>query len=78
MASRSFKVQGETLRINSVVRVRGLGDFQRAQRQWIEEALKGEPAVRDDHWSEAIAVGSLGFVESVSVGRTPPSRRIDD
>jgi hypothetical protein len=39
---------------------------------------KGEPGVRDDRWSEAIAVGSLGFVESVSVGRTPPSQRIDD
>jgi putative transposase len=42
-----------------------LADFQRAQRQWIEEALEGEPAVRDDRWSEAIAVGSLAFVERV-------------
>jgi putative transposase len=42
-----------------------LADFQRAQRQWIEEALEGAPAVRDDHWSEAIAVGSLAFVETV-------------
>jgi hypothetical protein len=33
--------------------------------------------VRDDRRSEAIAVGSLVFVESVSVGRTP-SLRIDD
>jgi len=40
-------------------------DFQRAQRQWIEEALEGAPAVRDDRWSEAIAVGSLTFVETV-------------
>ena len=24
-----------------------------------------EPAVRDDRWSEAIAVGSLAFVETV-------------
>ena len=39
-----------------------LADFQRAQRQWIEEALEGAPAVRDDRWSEAIAVGSLAFV----------------
>src|SRR5207302_9245708 len=42
-----------------------LADFQRAQRQWIEEALEGAPAVRDDRWSEAIAVGSLAFVETV-------------
>jgi REP-associated tyrosine transposase len=42
-----------------------LADFQRAQRQWIEEAREGEPAVRDDRWSEAIAVGSLAFVERI-------------
>ena len=42
-----------------------LGDFQRAQRQWIEQALEGAPAVRDDRWSEAIAVGSLAFIETV-------------
>jgi putative transposase len=42
-----------------------LADFQRAQRQWIEEALEGAPTARDDRWSEAIAVGSLGFVETV-------------
>jgi len=42
-----------------------LADFQRAQRQWIEEALGGTPAVRDDRWSEAIAVGSLAFIETV-------------
>jgi putative transposase len=41
-----------------------LADFQRAQRQWIEEALEGAP-VRDDRWSEAIAVGSLAFVDRV-------------
>jgi putative transposase len=42
-----------------------LANFQRAQRQWIETALEGAPAVRDDRWSEAIAVGSLAFVETV-------------
>ena len=42
-----------------------LADFQRAQRHWIEEALEGAPAVCDDRWSEAIAVGSLAFVETV-------------
>jgi putative transposase len=42
-----------------------LGDFQRAHRQWVDEALEGEPAARDDRWSEAIAVGSLAFVETV-------------
>jgi hypothetical protein len=41
------------------------GDFQSAHRQWVEQALENGLAVRDDRWSEAIAVGSLAFVESV-------------
>ncbi len=40
-------------------------DFQHAHRQWAEEALQGELAVRDARWSEAIAVGSLAFAEKV-------------
>lgn len=46
----------------------GFGDlenFQRAHGGWIEQALSGERGGRDDRWSEAIAVGGLGFVESV-------------
>ena len=39
--------------------------FQRAHRQWVEQALEVGRTLRDDRWSEAIAVGSLGFVESV-------------
>ncbi len=42
-----------------------VGDFQRAHRQWVQEALAGERAVRDDRWSDALAVGSLAFVEKV-------------
>ncbi len=40
-------------------------DFQRAHRQWVEQGLENGFAVRDARWSEAIAVGSLTFVESV-------------
>ncbi len=40
-------------------------DFQQAHRQWVEEALTGEMAVRDDRWSRAIAVGNLAFVDKV-------------
>jgi putative transposase len=39
--------------------------LQQAHRQWVEEALQGELAVRDARWSEAIAVGSLAFVERI-------------
>jgi hypothetical protein len=36
-----------------------------AHRQWVEIALRDELAVRDARWSEAVAVGSLAFVEKV-------------
>jgi REP-associated tyrosine transposase len=42
-----------------------LRDFQRAHYQWVEQALANGCAPRDDRWSEAIAVGSLPFVERV-------------
>lgn len=42
-----------------------LRDFQRAHRQWVEQGLESGFAVRDDRWSEAIAVGSMAFVENV-------------
>lgn len=40
-------------------------DFQRAHRQWIAEALARDGRGRDEQWSEAIAVGSLAFVEKM-------------
>ena len=40
-------------------------DRLHAQRQWIEITLRDELAVRDARWSEAVAVGSLAFVEKV-------------
>jgi hypothetical protein len=42
-----------------------LRDFQRAHRQWVEQALGNSCSPRDDRWSEAIAVGSLAFVERI-------------
>jgi putative transposase len=43
----------------------GVADFRQAHQQWVEEALQGELAMRDARWSEALAVGSLAFVEKV-------------
>jgi hypothetical protein len=40
-------------------------DFQRAHRQWIEQGLETGLVVRDDRWSEAIAVGGLECVEKI-------------
>jgi putative transposase len=42
----------------------GARDFQQAHRQWVEKALENELAARDARWSEALAVGSLTFVET--------------
>ena len=39
--------------------------FQQAHREWVTEVLRREVAERDDRWSEAVAIGSLGFVEKV-------------
>jgi putative transposase len=43
----------------------GVADFRQTHQQWVEEALQGELAMRDARWSEALAVGSLAFVEKV-------------
>jgi REP element-mobilizing transposase RayT len=40
-------------------------NLQRAHRQWIEQALVEETAARETFWSEAVAVGSLSFVDKV-------------
>ncbi len=40
-------------------------EFQRAHRQWVDEALEVGRRVRENRWSEAIAVGSLEFVANV-------------
>ncbi len=42
-----------------------LSEFQRAHRQWVDEALEVGRRVRENRWSEAIAVGSLEFVANV-------------
>jgi putative transposase len=39
--------------------------LQTAHRQWVEQALEKGRALREDRWSEAIAVGSLAFVERI-------------
>jgi hypothetical protein len=40
-------------------------DFQTAHRQWVEQGLENGLLMRDDRWSEAIAVGSLAFIDKV-------------
>jgi len=40
-------------------------DFRQAHRKWVAQALAANALHRDDCWSEALAVGSLGFVEKM-------------
>ena len=42
-----------------------VGDFQKAHRDWVDEAIKAEMMARESRWSEAVAVGSLSFVNTV-------------
>jgi len=42
-----------------------IASFQVAHRQWVEEALRESVDARQPCWSEAIAVGSKGFVEKI-------------
>jgi REP element-mobilizing transposase RayT len=56
-----------------------LRDFQRAHRQWVEQAMANGCGPRDERWSEAIAVGSLSFVEGVKgeLGRKTLHRDVE-
>ncbi len=40
-------------------------DFQTAHREWVEQGLENGLLMRDDRWSESIAVGSLAFIDKV-------------
>jgi hypothetical protein len=50
-----------------------------AHRQWVKQTLERGRTVRDDRWSEGIAVGSLVFVESVKseLGGRAMHRRVE-
>jgi REP element-mobilizing transposase RayT len=51
--------------LSSLCGLSDVSDFQRAHREWIKEALSRNKVVREANWSEAIAVGSLGFANNV-------------
>jgi putative transposase len=42
-----------------------LSDLQQAHRQWVDDALHGAMTLRDDRWTQALAVGSQAFVEKI-------------
>ena len=51
--------------LSAVCGIDGITDFQKAHREWVNEALSREGMVREANWSEAIAVGSLSFVNQL-------------
>ena len=54
----------DLLELKALVGFADAAQFQETHRQWIEQALTGN-LERENRWSEAIAVGSLAFVENV-------------
>jgi putative transposase len=42
-----------------------VGEFRRAHRQRVQEALRPDAIKRDECWSQALAVGSQAFVKRV-------------
>jgi putative transposase len=58
--------------------------FREQHRQWVQEALDNGLNQRETHWTESIAVGSVGFVEEISarlgvkgVGRKVAPQAVD-
>ena len=51
--------------LSSVCGLDGITDFQKAHREWVKEALSRKDMVREANWSEAVAVGSLSFVNKM-------------
>jgi putative transposase len=54
----------DLLELNVLFGFADVAQFQETHRQWIDQALTRK-VVRENRWSEAIAVGSLAFVENV-------------
>ncbi|MHB8406047.1 MAG: transposase [Gammaproteobacteria bacterium] len=61
----------------------GISSFQQLQlthRHWVEDALKAEPAKRDERWSQSLAIGSYEFISQfqADLGATAIHRDIEE
>lgn len=61
----------------------GIADLQQLQlthRDWIKEALKAGPSIRDERWSQSLAIGSHTFVSQfqADLGPTAIHRDIEE
>lgn len=39
--------------------------YQKLNHSWVEDALGAEEQQRDDIWTESLAAGSIGFIQSI-------------
>ncbi|NDY74627.1 hypothetical protein DO021_22360 [Desulfobacter hydrogenophilus] len=46
---------------------RSLDMLKKAHRQWINESIKQDKLIRDEKWSQSIAVGEQKYVESIKM-----------
>ncbi|MGH8865246.1 MAG: hypothetical protein ACREVZ_11490, partial [Burkholderiales bacterium] len=69
----------EVAHLSALCGFANVADFQRAHREWVAQALTREAHRRDKRWSEAIAVGSRAFVETVQreLGISASYREVD-
>ncbi len=42
-----------------------IGQLQRVQAEWVQEALRRDIQKREPKWTESIAVGDEGFIEKI-------------
>jgi REP element-mobilizing transposase RayT len=42
-----------------------VAEFQKAHREWVDEALRASIGGRDERWSEALAVGSQAYLDKI-------------
>ena len=48
-----------------ILNFKTINELQKANKEWIEDALKKNANTRDSKWTEAIAVGNKRFVENI-------------
>jgi REP element-mobilizing transposase RayT len=51
--------------LSSLCGFNGIPDFQQAHSDWVKETLARKSGVREVNWSEAVAIGTLSFVNEV-------------
>ena len=56
--------------------IKDIEQLKEEHRQWIEESLREEESRREAHWSESIAIGSKGFIETPYITHITPEKEL--